>query len=235
MFAMHSIIRVLALAGALVFLVMGCSRTPQAQLPSGDNLLRAAAQEMRSIGSVRFDLEVDGPLGDPTIQRATGVLTQQGNASVIATLDIGGTAVEYEVVVFNDQLYLKGPTGRFQAVPPALLSGGGYNPTMLLNPSEGVAQILSNTGDARTEAVEAVNGTQAYRVRATIDAEALKGLLPVPLKEDKVPAVLWIGQEQPVLLKAQLTATPQGTDEPVTMRVTLGDFNEPVEISPPAT
>lgn len=226
-------IKMIVVLGVLALFAVGCTRPRprEAQLPSGQDLIRAAAQEMQGISSVRFDLQMQGPVGALTIQRANGVLTREGDASGKATVDVGGRQVEYEVVVSGDQVYLKGPTGQFQTVP----SSSVYNPAQLLSPSEGLARVLAATSEARTEAAEAVNGTQAYRVRATIDGEALKGVLPVRLKENQVPATLWIGEDRPVLLKAQLTATTEGQNEPTTMTVTLSDFDAPVEITPPPT
>lgn len=233
MFSTRVINPALALVVVLVLLAAGCGREAQrpkeAELPLGGDLLRAAAQEMRGVESVRFDLDVAGPLGSPAIQQATGVLTREGDASGAVTLDMGGTPVEYEVVISGDQVYLKGLTGKFQALP----SGSLYNPAQLLSPSGGLAEVLAATTGARTEAAEAVAGTPAHRVRATIDAKALEGLLPVQLEEGEVPASLWIGQDRPRLLKAQLTATNQGADKPTTMTVILSDFNAEVEITPP--
>lgn len=215
-----------ALVAALV-LVAGCAR--EAQLPPGDDLLQAAAQEMQGVQSVRFDLDVAGPLGSPAIQQANGVLTREGDASGAVTLDMGGTPVEYEVVISGDQVYLKGLTGQFQALP----AGSVYNPAQLLSPSGGLAKVLTATSGARTEAAEAVGGRPAHRVSATIDAEALEGVLPVRLEEGAVPASLWIGQDPPRLLRVQLTATTQGEGKPTTVTVILSDFNAPVAITPP--
>ncbi len=229
----RSITPLLALACALVLLVVACTREA-APLPVGDDLLQAAAAEMRGVSSVAFDLEVAGPLGDLAIQRANGVLTREGDASGAVTMDAAGTPVEYEVVISGGQVYLKGPTADFRALPSAF-SDSVYNPAKLLNPSGGLAEVLNRTGNARTEAAEAVAGAQAYRVSATIDAQALEGLLPVQLEEGEVPATLWIGQDRPVLLRARLAPTLQGEDEPTTMTVTLSDFNATVDITPPPT
>jgi hypothetical protein len=231
MFTTRSITRIVALMGALVLLAVGCARPAPAQLPRGDDLLRAAAQEMQTIANVRFDLDVTGPLGTLGIQRAHGVLTREGDVSGTVTLNQTGTPVEYEVVISGDTMYLKGATSRFQALP----AGSVYNPAELLRPSGGLAKVLTATSGARTETAEAVDGRSAHRVAAMIDAAALEGLLPIQLQEDQVPALLWIGQDQAWLLRARLTATTQGENEPTTMTVTLSDFNATVEITPPPT
>lgn len=230
----RSITRIVALAGVLVLLAGGCSRAREVQLPVGDDLLRAAAQEMRGVESVAFDLDVAGPLGSPGIRRAKGVLNGKGEASGTVILDDAGTPVEYEVVITGEQAYFKGPTGGFQAVPSSI-AASLYDPKELLNPSGGLAGVLRETSGGRTEAADPVDGTASYRVSATIASGVLERLLPVRLQEDKVPTLLWIGKDQPLLRKIRLVARLAGQPEPTTLTVTLSNFNAPVDITPPPT
>lgn len=231
----RSITRIVALVGVLVLLAGGCSRAPrQAQLPLGDDLLRAAAQEMRGVESVAFDLDVAGPLGSASIRRAKGVLNGKGDASGTVILDDAGTPVEYEVVIAGEDAYFKGPTGGFQAVPSSV-AASLYDPKELLNPSGGLAGVLRETSGGRTEAADPVDGTASYRVSATIASGVLERLLPVRLQEDKVPTLLWIGKDQPLLRKIRLVARLVGQPDPTTLTVTLSNFNAPVDITPPPT
>ncbi|MGH8909793.1 MAG: LppX_LprAFG lipoprotein [Egibacteraceae bacterium] len=214
----------------LAVAVVGCSRGQE--LPAADGLLRAAARELRGVETVGFDLEVEGPLGSPAIRRADGVANRMGETAGTVLLDEAGALIEYEVVISAGQVYLKGPTGGFQALPPAI-SASVYNPSVLLNPSGGIAAILATVTAARTEAAEAVNGTGAFRVSAMIDSAVLEQVLPVNLEEGEVPTELWIGQDRPHLLRVRLTAHVRGEDQPTSITVTLRDFNAPVDIAPP--
>lgn len=217
---------------ALLFALAGCSG--RRQLPPADPLLASAADEMRRVFTVTFTLEVEGPVGALAIRRAEGVLTQQGEASGVVQLEQSGSLIEYEFVISGDTMYVKGPTGGFQTVP-AVIANAVFDPTRLLDPSGGVAQILAETEGARTEAAEAVDGVDAYRVTATIPAGTLEDLVPVELGDEGVATTAWIGRDPPVVRKFRLTLQLRGETQQTTMTVTLGDFNVPATITPPST
>jgi lipoprotein LprG len=222
----------LAASVVLVITLAGCSGQPD--LPPADRLLASAAEEMRRVSTVAFNLEVAGPLGTLAIRRAQGVLTREGELSGVVSLELSGSLIEYEVVVSGETTYVKGPTGGFQALPTAI-SNAVFDPTSLLDPSGGLALALARMEDARTEAAEAVEGTDAYRVRATIPAEVLEDLLPVELGEGGVASVAWIGAEVPVVLKLHTTIRIRGETQSTVMTVMLDDFNVPATITPPPT
>lgn len=222
----------IAASVALLFALAGCSGQPE--LPPADPLLVSAAAEMRGVSTVTFTLEVDGPVGALAIRRAEGVLTQQGEASAVVQLEQSGSLIEYEFVISGDTMYVKGPAGGFQTLP-AVISNAVFDPTRLLDPSGGVAQILAETEGARTEAADEVDGVDAYRVTATIPAGALENLVPVELGDEGVATVAWIGREPPVVLKFRLTLYIRGESQQTTMTVTLSDFNVPATITPPPT
>jgi lipoprotein LprG len=232
MFTMRLTARIVVLAGVLVLLAAGCSRGGRAQLPAGDTLIRAAAQEMQGVQSMAFDLETAGPVGNTDIRGARGALTREKGASGTVLVQPADTPVEYQFVISGGQVYLKGPTGGFQSLP---LSASPYDPTELLNPSGGLADFLKTTSGGRTEAADTVDGAATYRVSATIATSALERFLPVALQEDKVPTVLWIGRNQPLLHKLRLTAHLREQSKPTTLTVILSNFNAPVDITPPLT
>jgi len=215
-----------------MFVLVGCSG--QAQLPPADPLLVSAAAEMRNVSTVTFSLEVSDPVGALAIRRADGVLTRGGDASAVVLLEQAGSAVEYEIVISGETMYVKGPTGGFQTLP-TIISNTVFDPTKLLDPSVGVAQVLAETEGSRTEAAEAVEGADAYRVRATLPPEALEDLLPVELGNEGVASAAWIGTDPPLVLKLRVTLHLRGETQPTTMTVTLSAFNVPATITPPPT
>jgi lipoprotein LprG len=217
---------------ALLLALAACSGQPD--LPAADALLRSAADEMRRVSSVGFRLEATGPLGPLAIRRAEGVLTRQGEASAVVFLEQGGSLIEYEVVTSGGTTYVKGPTGGFQEVP-SVIANTVFDPTELLDPSDGVAAFLAQVEGGRTEAVEAVDGTEAYRVTAMVRADILEGLIPLELGDDDVAAVALIGTEVPFVVRFRTTVTIRGETEPTTLTVTLSDFNVPATITPPPT
>jgi lipoprotein LprG len=203
-----------------------------AELPPADRLLRDAAAEMAGVTSVAFRIEVTGPAGSLGLRRAEGALNRNGDADGTLLLDVSGQVIEYEVISFGGTIYLKGPTGGFLPVP-SLLAGAVYDPSLLLDPDQGVASLVGDLTDAETEDAEAVGGTDAYRVRATLPQRVLANLLPVDFEAEDIEVTLWIGRDRPFVLRVAVTERIQGEDEDTGVRVTLDDFNAPVEVSPP--
>lgn len=217
---------------ALLLALATCSG--QLELPAARKLLQSAADEMRRVSTVGFTLEVVGPLGPLAIRRAEGVLTRQGEASAVVFLEQSGSLVEYEVVKSGGTTYVQGPTGGFQKVP-SVISNTVFDPTDLLDPSGGVAEFLTQVEGGRTEAAEAVDGTEAYRITARVRADILEGLVPLELGDEDVASMAWIGTEVPVVVRFRVTVRIRGETEPTTLTVTLRDFNVPATISPPPT
>jgi lipoprotein LprG len=129
-------------------------------------------------------------------------------------------------------VYVRGPTGPFQALSP-VVAGTVYDPTRLLDPSGGLAGVLTSARGARTASREDVDGQDAFRVGATLDGKALGPLVPNPVPPE-VPATLWIGAAHPFLLKAE-TSLPRGSSEATAITLTVSDFNVTVEVTPPPT
>lgn len=202
------------------------------ELPPANRLLRAATAEMAGVTSVGFRIEVTGPAGSLGLRRGEGVLTRAGDLEGTLLLEFSGQVIEYEVISFDGTFYLKGPTGGFQPIP-SFLAGVFYDPSLLLDPDEGVARLIGELTDAETEAAESVEGTDAYRVRASLPQAALADLLPVEFEAEDLGVTLWIGKDRAFVLRVAVTERIEGEDEDTTVRVDLRDFNAPVEISPP--
>jgi lipoprotein LprG len=222
------IILLLAMAVALGAVACGGDE----ELPPPGRLLRDAATTMAGVTTVSFGIEVTGPAGSLGLRRAEGVLTRSGDAEGTLLLDFSGQLIEYEVVSSGGTIYLKGPTGGFQPVP-SILAGVVYDPSTLLDPDEGVSELIRRLTDAETEAAESVEGTDAYRVRATLQREVLANVLPVDFEAEDIEVTLWVGRDRAFVLRVAATERIRGEEQDTTVRVTMGDFNAPVEISPP--
>jgi lipoprotein LprG len=187
---------------------------------------------MAGVTSARFSLQVKGTIGGLAVRKAEGVLTSDGKASGTADLEEVGTLIEFDVVIVNGTVYVKGPTGGFAQIPQAL-TGGFYDPTKLLDPHTGLSRLLATSNAARTVGTEDVGGTSAYQVNATLDGQVLSALIPVPANKD-APSVLWIGTDTPHLVQVKATLPPEGSGPPTVVTVGLSDFGIPATITPPA-
>jgi lipoprotein LprG len=216
-------------------LISACTAHHAASLPAGPTLVQRSAATMRAVRSVRFSLAIEGHPGALGIRRADGVMARGGRLSGTVQLEESGELIEYRVVESGGTLYLKGPTGPFQAVPAAL-AAGVYDPTQLLDPSTGVAAFLASARGARTVAREEVGGVDVYRVEAAVrGGEPLRQLIP-DAPTEPVPATLWIGTATPDLLRIELGLPGDGsTGSASTVTIDLSAFDAPVAITPPPT
>ncbi|MBL7261627.1 LppX_LprAFG lipoprotein [Paractinoplanes lichenicola] len=199
-------------------------KPPAETLPAGDTLVKDSAAAMRAIKTTQFLIEADGEIAGLSLRRAEGTLTKEGSAKGTAQIEQSGQPVELEFVIVGDKIYLKGPTGGFQALP-LTLAASVYDPSAILDPSRGIAKVLGSATGATTEAKEAVDGKDAWRVAATSTGPDLKGLIPGVT--GSIPAKLWIADADKRLLKSTFTL-PGGT-----VTVTFQKFDEPVTISAP--
>jgi len=223
--------RVLAGAVAATLALLGaCSSdtttaTPTTAAPSASEALSKSAAAMASVSSAKFALTVAGELPAVTVQAAQGALTDQGDARGTATIVQFGQLVEVEFVLVGGDLYLKGATGGFTRVPAAL-AGAVYDPSAILDPTKGVAKVLSSVTNP------ALTGTDgdAWLISGSVPAAVAAGLVP-GIGTD-VTGMFTIEMATFELTAADLTL--DGSDgKPATVKVELSELNEPVSISPP--
>src|SRR5829696_5289808 len=145
----------------------GDEGTPTGTLPDAGGLLRESSQAMAELKTVRFDLAVDGSIPGVAIRSAEGQLTKEGDVKGTAQLVQGDATSEVEFVIVGESLYLKGPTGGFQRLPASFASTV-YDPSKILDEQVGLPAMIAGAQQARTEAIEDVAGTQAYRIAVTV-------------------------------------------------------------------
>jgi lipoprotein LprG len=185
---------------------------------------------MRSVKTARFEITANGTVAGVPLRRASGVITAAGEAEGSAQIEQGGPLAELSFVVKGQTLYVKAVTGGWQKVPLALASTV-YDPSKILSPDEGVANVLATASGAKTEARESVAGADAYRVAATFNGEALSKLVP-GISTD-VPGQVWIGADRRVLHQGRFEVPAQGGGDPAVVTVTVSDFDAPVTIDEP--
>jgi lipoprotein LprG len=184
---------------------------------------------MREIKTTRFLITADGAISGLSLRRAEGVLTEEGSAEGTAQVEQAGQNVELTFVIVGDKIYLKGPTGGYQELPLAL-AASVYDPSAILDPDRGIARVLSTAINPRTEAAEAVDGTDTYRVAVTAAGADLKAVIPGVTGD--VPGKVWLGSTDKRLHKAVFTL-PAAGGATGTVTVTFSEFDAPADISAP--
>ncbi|GAA2847687.1 hypothetical protein GCM10010517_04790 [Streptosporangium fragile] len=209
-------------------LVTACSgggaSSTGAALPSGPELVKRAAEAMRTVKSAAFSMETEGT---PPVQvkKADGRLSETGDGDGTIQVDVLGNLQEISFVLIGDTVHFKGVTGGFQKMSRSQLAAI-YDPSVILNPDRGVVQLLTNALDPKAEAEEKLDGADAYRVSATLSQQVLSTMVP-GLGQD-VTGKLWIDKATSRLLKADLPLTDGK------VLVTFRDYDVPVQVTAPA-
>ncbi|MFF5296016.1 LppX_LprAFG lipoprotein [Paractinoplanes globisporus] len=228
---------VLALLAALTALaaVTSCTSSDDkkddstASLPDGATLLKDSATAMGEIKTAKFLITADGAISGLSLRRAEGTLTREGDAEGTAQIEQAGTNVDLTFVIVGDKIYIKGPTGGYQELPLSL-AATVYDPSAILDPDKGIAKVLSTATGAKTEAAEAVDGTDAWRVAMTANGADLATIIPGVSGD--VPGKVWIGQQDKRLHKAVFTLPAEG-GATGTVTVTFQEFDAPATIKAP--
>lgn len=187
--------------------------------------LRQAAQAMGSLKSVAFTLESDGKT--PVMVKGGDMkLLRGGDAEGTLAVEQQGQKVEMKVVAVGDSIYLDAGTGGWRKLPKGL-AASVYDPSAVLDPQRGIAKLLTSAREPSPEAVEKVDGKEAYRVAAKLPKEEVAGLIP-GIGED-MDGQVWVGRADHRLLKVR-GAFPKDQGS-VTIRFT--EFDAPYKISAP--
>ncbi|MGP3955183.1 LppX_LprAFG lipoprotein [Nonomuraea sp. 3N208] len=208
------IVAVLALASA-------CSSSGGgAELPAGPDLMKKASEAMKTVKSATFSIATEGKPKVP-VKKADGRLTATGDADGTITIDILGNLQEVTFALVGDTVHFKGPTGGFQKMTRQQLAQF-YDPSVILEPTKGIAQLLSAATDPKVEALE----SGSYRVATTFPGQVVGQI--VPGVTQGVNGQVWVDQATSRLTKASLPL------QDGTVTVSFSDYDAPVTITPPA-
>ncbi|GLZ36319.1 lipoarabinomannan carrier protein LprG [Lentzea sp. NBRC 105346] len=200
-------------------LLTGC--TSSGDLPDGATVLSKSSDAMRSVTSTHFTIKVEGDLPDVNVKDAVGDLTNTGDSKGNAKVSLGGNLVQIEYVLVEKNLYFKGPTGGFTKLPAAF-AGQVYDPTAILNPDKGVANVLKSSKDAKTESA----GDQTV-VNAVVPKDVIAKL--VPGISGDVKAKYTVDKENRLVQGLfELTGGQK-------VQIGLSDFNKSLTITAPTT
>lgn len=212
-------------------LVVGCSSsssTSTESLPDAAGLLQQSAATTKGLKSAHLEITVTGKIEGLPVKKLTGDLTNvpatavQGNA----TITMGGSDVDAGLVVIDGTLYASlSPNSWLDLGPAADI----YDPSVILNPDTGLANILSNFSDPKSVSSETVNGVQTIKVTGNVSADAVNKLVPVKATAP-VPSTAWIQKDgDHNLVQAQIDPSSGNS-----IQMTLSNWNSPVTVTKPA-
>ena len=224
------ILAVLAALSIAAALTSGCSSSK----PSGGALPDAATLVKESIQSTKNVTEcAPGPVRQrqdqwPPGQILTGDLTTtpqtaaQGNASIV----FGGSDIDAPFVVIDGIIYGALTPGQWDNFGKA---SDLYDPSTILKPDVGLANLLTNLSNPKAQSRENVGGQTTIKITGTVSADAVNGIMPRLKATQPMPSTVWIeenGDHQ--LVQTQLEQSPGNS-----LQLTLSNWNAPVQVTKP--
>jgi lipoprotein LprG len=206
---------------ALVTLLSACSSDPGEPLPDGKEVLTKSAATMAEVKSTHFVIQVHGSLPELGVQGAEGDLNAAGDAKGKAKTDQLGQLLEVDFVLAGGDLYIKGPTGGFQKLP-GVLKSQVYDPTAILDPKRGVAEVLRSAKDVKTESVD----DKANVVSGTVPKDVAASLVPGITSDVKARFTMDKASLRLQVARFELSGGA--------VEITLSELDKPVEVAPPA-
>jgi lipoprotein LprG len=213
------------------FLIAGCSADSKSEsLPDAATVLADSNKTTRDLQSVHLELVVNGEIKELPIASMSGELTNapavaaQGKADIVF---LGQKVDDVDFVVIDGTLYGALTPGSWTDFGPA---ADIYDVSAILNPETGLANVLANFSDPKTDGQETLNGVPSVRVTGNVSADAVNKIAPQIAATGPVPGTAWIKQDgDHALVQAKLEPTPGNS---VTM--TLSEWGKPVTVTKPA-
>jgi len=225
---------ILAALFAVAALVAGCSGSSDdsaTDLPDAATLLQESSETTAGETSAHLKLAVQGQIAELPVESLEGDLTQRPAVAAKGTADIvflGQRLQGVQFVVADGDLYAAITAG-------GSLSNFGpasdiYDVAAILSPDAGLANVLSNFSDAKSDGRETVEGVTTVRITGMVSADAVNKIAPQIAATAPVPGTAWVAEDgDHQLMQARLEPSPGNS---VTM--TLSDWGEPVTVDKPA-
>ena len=214
---------------AATLLISGCSKKSSEPLPDAAGLLTQSIASTKKLQSAHLEIVVNGKIDGLMVKSLSGDLTNVPAVAVKgnSTISMGGSAVDIELVVLDGTLYAALTPNSWLDMGPAAEI---YDPSVILNPDEGLANMLTNLTDATAAGFETIGGVPTVKITGKIGADAVNKLIP-PLKASApLPSTVWIEQNAP----NQLVQAQVDQSEGNNVQLTLSEWDKTVTVTKPA-
>lgn len=230
----HRLLAVLASLTLVTAVIAGCSFSSSnsgGPLPDGQGLVKQSTDSTKNLKSAHLVLTVAGKIPGLPVRNLTGDLTTspstaaQGNAQITYL----GQDISADFVVVGGDLYTNALNPGDKTMTDVGPASQVYDPSAILSPDTGLANVLANFTDAKAEGRDQISGQSAVRISGNVSADAVNKIA-APFKATKpVPATVWIvesGDHQLAQINLQQS---QGNS----IQMALSNWNQPVQINKP--
>ena len=225
----RGILAVLVAVLAAAFLTSGCSKKASEPLPDAAGLIQQSISTTKALKSAHLEIAVNGKITGLPVKTLSGDLTNVPSVAISGSskISMGGTDVDIQLVVLDGTLYAALTPNSWLDMGPA---AEVYDPSVILNPDSGLANMLSNVTDAKADGFDTIGGVQTVRLTGKVAADAVNKLIPQLKAAGPLPATVWIEKDAP----NQLVQAKVDQSESNSVQLTLSEWDKPVTVTKPA-
>jgi lipoprotein LprG len=215
---------------AATLVMSGCSSKKAAEpLPDAAGLIKQSIQTTKGLKSAHLEIAVTGKVEGLPLKTLSGDLTNVPATAVKASAKVvmGGSDIDADLVVLDGTLYAALTPNNWLDMGPA---AEVYDPSVILNPDSGLANMLAALSDTKAESFETIGGVPTVKISGKVTADAFTKLVPRLKATGQLPATVWIEKDAPnQLVQAQIEQSPGNS-----IQLTLSDWDKPVTVTKPA-
>jgi lipoprotein LprG len=231
--AMQTYRRILAVLTAMLaaaLFMSGCSsKSPSEPLPDAAGLIKQSIQTSAALKSAHLEIAVTGKVEGLPLKTLSGDLTNVPATAVKASAKVtmGGSDIDADLIVVDGTLFAALTPNNWLDMGPAVEV---YDPSVILNPSTGLANMLTNLSEAKADSFETIGGVPTVKITGTVTADAVNKLIPRLKATGPMPATVWIEKGAPnQLVQAEVEQSAGNT-----VLLTLSEWDKPVTVTKPA-
>lgn len=207
----------------------GCSSKKSEPLPDAAGLTQQSIVATKALKSAHLEIAVTGKIEGLPVKTLSGDLTNVPSVAFKGktTVSMGGTDLDAEAVVLDGTLYTALTPDAWLDMGPAVEI---YDPSVILNPDTGLANMLAAISEPKSEGFETIGGVPAVRIAGTVSADAVNKLIPQLKAGAALPATVWIEKDAPHQLVQAQVVPGEGNN----VQLTLSEWDKPVTVTKPA-
>lgn len=223
------IFAVLTALFAAAMLATGCSSKSTEPLPEAAQLVQQSIATTKALKSAHLEIAVSGKIEGLPIKTLSGDLTNvpavalKGNSKIT----MGGADADIQLVVLGGTLYAALTPDSWVDFGPA---SEIYDPSVILNPDAGLANMLGNLTEAKADGFDTIGGVATVRITGKVAADAVNKLIPQLQAGGPLASTVWIEKDAP----HQLVQAQVDQSEGNSVALTLSEWDKPVTVTKPA-
>ncbi|MEV6360994.1 LppX_LprAFG lipoprotein [Nocardia asteroides] len=172
---------------------------PTGALPDGAQIVKESAKTTQTLRTVHLKIDVDNLPNLPVETVSADVTNEtQGSGAAMGEAKVKlkpeAEFTESKFLVVDKVLYTQAG-GRYVPAGPAEKV---YDPGVILDKDKGIANVIANVQNPKTEGREVIDGVNTVKVTGTIDAAVIDPIVPrVGENAGTMPITLWIQDTAP--------------------------------------